>query len=407
MYWKNWALGIVVGTVIAVLGGSSLIAEQKSEKPAGTESPAPKIQLAILLDTSGSMQGLINQARTQLWRIVNELATTRRNGRPPELQVALYEYGKSSLRKEDNYLRMIVPLTDDLDRVSEELFALATNGGEEYCGAVIDAAVRQLKWSDSDEDLKLIFIAGNEPFSQGGVDYKQACGEAIRRGITVNTIFCGPEAEGIRTGWRHGAELADGSFLHIDQNRQVATIATPFDKRLAELSQAVNDTYVLAGDANARKEKKQRLLQADAAAAKAAPAAAAERAAFKSSGRYAVADDLVESLRKGKLKLEDLKEEQLPEELRKLDPQKRREYLEAKAKRRAEIEAEIRKLTEQRRKYIAEARKKAASEAEADTLDTAVIKVLRAQAARKGFETPQEEQTNDRSAGTPESKAKP
>ena len=135
----------------------------------------PLVQMAILLDTSGSMSGLIDQARTELWAIVNEFIFAKRNGLEPELQVALYEYGKSSLPKKVGYIRQIVPFTTDLDKVSEELFALNTNGGQEYCGWVIKDATEQLQWSDSPDDLKVIFIAGNEPFTQGPVDYRDSC----------------------------------------------------------------------------------------------------------------------------------------------------------------------------------------------------------------------------------------
>ena len=188
---KSLPACLTMFTVIAAsLVGSGVHAAEPTAKetPKPAEATTPKIQMAILLDTSGSMEGLINQARTQLWKIVNELATAKQNGQTPQLQVALYEYGKSSIPKDEGYLRQIVSLTDDLDAISEELFALKTNGGKEYCGQVIQAATGGLQWSKGDDDLKLIFIAGNEAFTQGTVDYKQACSAAIGKGITVNTI---------------------------------------------------------------------------------------------------------------------------------------------------------------------------------------------------------------------------
>ncbi|HWW60799.1 MAG TPA: hypothetical protein VN181_05465, partial [Thermoanaerobaculia bacterium] len=121
----------------------------------------PVIQVAILLDTSNSMDGLIDQARTQLWRVVNEFATAKKNGTTPDLYVALYEYGNAGLAAERGYIRRVLPLTTDLDRVSEELFALKTNGGDEYCGHVIAEATKGLAWSTKSDDLKVIFIAGN------------------------------------------------------------------------------------------------------------------------------------------------------------------------------------------------------------------------------------------------------
>jgi hypothetical protein len=190
---------------------------------------APKIQLAILLDTSGSMDGLINQTREQLWRIVNTFATASRDGVRPTVELALYEYGNDGIPASDQYIRQVVPLTTNLDRVSEALFALRTNGGSEYCGAVIQKASQQLEWSSNPADLKLIYIAGNEPFTQGPVDFHVSVKAAISKGIVVNTIHAGPEQVGINEHWKEAALLADGNYLAIDQNRAVARVAAPQD----------------------------------------------------------------------------------------------------------------------------------------------------------------------------------
>src|SRR6185369_13747376 len=156
--------GLLCLLLIASIG---LRAEETKAVATDSLQPRPLVQMAILLDTSSSMDGLIDQARTQLWRVVNEFITATRDGKKPELQVALYEYGKPTLGQESGFIRQVVPLTTDLDKVSQELFGLKTNGGDEYCGWVIRTAVEQLSWSKSNKDLKVIFIAGNEPFTQG------------------------------------------------------------------------------------------------------------------------------------------------------------------------------------------------------------------------------------------------
>src|SRR4051812_46021230 len=151
---------VLVATILCasfVLRGADETKAIKSDEAA----PRPLIQMAILLDTSSSMDGLIDQTRSQLWTIVNEFITATRAGKKPELQVALYEYGKPTLGAESGFIRQIVPLTTDLDKISQELFALKTNGGDEYCGWVIRTAVDQLAWSKAAQDLKVIFIAGN------------------------------------------------------------------------------------------------------------------------------------------------------------------------------------------------------------------------------------------------------
>jgi hypothetical protein len=207
----------------------------------------PSIQLALLLDTSNSMDGLIGQAKSQLWRVVNDLASAKCRGYAPRIEVALYEYGNSRLSAGESYLRQVLPFTNDLDRVSEKLFGLRTNGGEEYCGAVIKDAVRNLNWDNRDQVYKTIFIAGNEPFTQGNVDFRDAVQRAVDKGILVNTIFCGNRREGIETAWKDGAQRGRGDFLTINQDDQVAVLRTPYDDEIERLGRALNDTYVYYG----------------------------------------------------------------------------------------------------------------------------------------------------------------
>ena len=386
MFLSQSALRIVAATALTFAASAVCLAAPPENTAQKAADNSPRIQMAILLDTSGSMNGLINQARTQLWKIVNELATAKRDGKTPRLEVGLYEYGKSSLSKSEGYLRQIVPLTDDLDKISEELFALKTNGGSEYCGMVIEAAANGLKWSASNGDLKMIFIAGNEPFTQGPVDYKAACAAAIKKGITVNTIHCGPKNVGISTGWQHGAQLADGSFANIDQNRRVAAVTTPFDAKLNQLSSRINSTYVAFGNKADRTVRLQRQVRQDKLAAAAAPAAGAARAEFKGKAAYsASAWDLIDAIKAGKVKLDDVKTDQLPREMQKMTPAERKAYLKKQADERQKIREEIKTLSAKRRKYIADARKKEAETSKAASLDEAVIKTIRTQATKKKF----------------------
>ena len=154
------------------------------------------------MDTSNSMDGLIDQAKSQLWKVVNEFALAKHEGASPDLEIALYEYGNDGLNRSEGFIRQVTPLTTDLDRISEALFELQTNGGSEYCGWVIQDAVKELAWNADPNMLKIIFIAGNESFAQGKVDYETTCREAISNSIIVNTIFCGNIEEGVNTFWK-------------------------------------------------------------------------------------------------------------------------------------------------------------------------------------------------------------
>jgi hypothetical protein len=347
------------------------------------EEGQPVVQIAILLDTSNSMDGLIAQAKSELWRVVNEFVTAKRDGKRPEFQVALYEYGKNSIPANEGYLRMILPLTTDLDEVSKQLFALTTKGGDEYCGKVIRAAVEGLAWSKSSDDLKLIFIAGNEPFTQGDMDYRQSCKAAIEKGIIVNTIFCGAQSEGIATKWQDGALLAEGKYMNIDQNRSTVHVDAPQDREIVRLGEELNKTYVPFGAQGQAGIQRQAAQEANARAA--APASAVERQVTKSSAFYRnAAWDLVDAAKEGRAKLDELKTDDLPENMRKMSADERKAHVESQAGRRTELQGQINKLSEERKQYVAQKMKDAAASG-ASTLDAAMIRAVREQAAKKNM----------------------
>jgi len=340
-----------------------------------------RIQMAILLDTSGSMEGLIEQAKSQLWRIVNEMTLAKKGGQRPDMEVALFEYGKSSIPASEGYLRMIVPLSNDLDRISEELFKLKTNGGDEFCGQVIQASTQSLQWSPDHDHLKVIVIAGNEPFTQGPVDYRVACKEAVARGITINTIFCGNYDKGVKTNWKDGADLADGRYMNIDQNQKMVHVGAPQDEEILRLGQELNKTYIAYGRAGAA--KKERQSEQDSLAFSMAPGVMLERAVTKSSKQYQnKAWDLVDAEIAGEVDVAEVKDEDLPQEMRGMTIEERKQYVEGRKKERKALQEEINRLNKERRLYVENQRKNLS---ETQTLDQAVIKALKSQAETKGF----------------------
>lgn len=388
---RKW---IPAAAAVALLGGpvfgqqpaTTTVAKVEKQADAPVASPErAKIQMAILLDSSGSMSGLIDQARTQLWRAVNEFALAEHNGKPVMLEVALYEYGSDKYPANSGYLKQLLPLTDDLDRVSEALFAMTTNGSAEYCGQVIDTAVRDLEWSDRRADMKCIFIAGNEPFTQGPIDYRTACKAAATKGITVNTIHCGNQTEGISGMWQQGAVLADGTFMSIDHNQQIVAIEAPQDKQLVTLNEQLNKTYIPYGSTEKREASKARQVEQDANAGNFNSEVLANRVRFKSNAQYCNASwDLVDACLHGKVKLEDVKPEDLPEALRKMTPEQRKAHLEKITQQRTAVQKKIQEVTTQREAFLAEARKKQAGESK-NTLDEALITAVRKQAAKSEY----------------------
>lgn len=360
-------------------------AELNQSRTEQTPDRTAKIQVALLLDTSGSMDGLIEQAKSQLWKMVNELATSKKGGKAPSIELALYEYGKSSLPQEKGYLQQLVPLTTDLDLVSEKLFGLKTNGGDEYCGWVIQDATENLKWSESNEDLKIIIIAGNEEFIQGTVDYKKACKGAITNGIVVNTIYCGDCDEGIRYLWKDGADRADGKYMCINQNDQVAHIETPYDSEIGKLNDELNKTYIAFGASG--KDRQARQLKQDVNAGAYGASNKAERAISKSKkSTYNNATwDAVDAVSEDEEFIEKLEEEQLPDEMKKMNVEERKAYVEKKAKEREAIQVKIQEAAKKRTAFIAQKRKEKAGK-ETNTLDAVMLKAVRDQAEKQKFQ---------------------
>jgi len=391
---RSRALGASgLALLVACLPSSEAARVSSASPPA--PAVAPVIQVALLLDTSNSMDGLIDQARSQLWKVVNELASARRDGAPAELQVALYEYGNNDLPATEGYVRQVLSFTTDLDRVSEELFALDTNGGEEYCGRVIGTALDALPWSSRPDALKSIFIAGNEPFTQGDVDPAVATRRAAERGVTVNTIHCGPRETGIAGGWEQGARIADGSFMTIDQDRAVVHVAAPQDAEIARLGEELNGTYVPYGGVGAEGSKRQQAQ--DSNASHIGAGAAVQRGMTKASRYYENADwDLVDAVDRGKVKLETLAESDLPEDMKAMSPDDRRQHLARKAEQRKSLKARIRALGEERQRHVARLRAEQAESAGADsgeaTLDLALIAALKEQARKKDIALGEKEQ---------------
>jgi len=342
----------------------------------------PKIQVAVLLDTSGSMDGLINQTREQLWKIVNTFATAKRDGKRPRLELALYDYGNDGNPATNDYVRRVVPLTTDLDKVSEALFALKTNGGSEYCGAAIAHATKELEWSRDPHDLKLIYIAGNEPFTQGSTRFQDSVKAAIERGIVVNTIHAGTESEGISGQWLAAAKMADGNYLFIDQNRAVARVDAPQDAELARLSGQLNQTYIAYGSSGGEAVRRQAAQDKNASAA--SPSSSAARAASKASVAYDNSNwDLVDAKKNGK-GLGSIAKEDLPAEMRSMGEEEREKFVTEKSKARTEIQGQIAKLAAERETYV-KAELQKVSVAGPKTMDDALLESAKEQAKKKGL----------------------
>ena len=338
------------------------------------------IDLAICLDTSGSMSGLIEAAKQKLWAIVNDLALVEPT---PRLRVALLTYGNNGHDSENGWVRVDSPLTDDLDQISQKLFALTTNGGTEYVGRVLQSS-GQLDWHPSDDAFKLVVVAGNESADQDrDVPFRQMCKTLIGRGVMINSIYCGPAVDSIAPGWREVARLADGQFASIDQNHGTVIVETPFDEQLGTLSTALNATYLPIGARGASGLANQSAQDKNAESLNSA--AAATRAQTKAQRLYHCSWDLVDACRAGQIKLEDVSIADLPEPMRGMTPAERKSYIDEQAAKRAQIQKQIAELTAKRQTFVqAEMKKMAVDDSKA--FDSAIRRAVRQQAEAKGLE---------------------
>ena len=339
------------------------------------------IKVALLLDTSNSMDGLINQAKAQLWEIVNELSYAKYGKKTPKLEIALYEYGNSSLSSKEGYIKQVLQFSSDLDEISKKLFSLKTNGGNEFCGQVIQTSINELNWGTNKNDLRLIFIAGNEPFTQGKVDYRDAITDAAEKNITINTIFCGNYNQGVSGMWQDGAIKGGGDYMTINHNKAIVHIITPYDAEIIILNKKLNETYIYYGNKGISRFNVQK--DQDDNAETLNEAVVVKRAVSKSSKLYNNSSwDLVDADTKGKINYKTLKKKQLPKHLQNKSTIDIKKYVSNQRIKRKAIQQKIQELDKKRSVYIAKNKKNSSKKNE---LESVMIKAIKNQAKKKNY----------------------
>ena len=339
-----------------------------------------KIQVAILLDVSGSMEGLIEQAKAQLWNMVSVMGKAKCNGITPQIELALYEYGRSSNNIKDGYVKQISPFTSDLDQLSKNLFALTTNGGDEYCGHVMFTSLQELAWDPSNMNYKVIFIAGNEDFLQGNISWTKACEEARKKGVIVNTIYCGDRMQGIRENWNLSSECGSGSYTNINHGARIEDIPTPYDSALFTLNYQLNDTYIAYGSKGEESMMKQQ--EVDQMNYSMNKSVAAARVAVKGKKQLYknTSWDLVDAYETDSTFINKVDMETLPTEMKKLNRSGLKQVVIKKQQERANIQKQIAKINNQRETYLEKI--KVNRNGSESTLETEIEKSIKDQARR-------------------------
>ena len=364
---------------------SSFISFNLFSQPGDYLIQTSKIQLAILFDGSNSMDGLIDQAKSRIWNIVNEVSSYKSNGQNVTLEIALYEYGNTSFSPSSNYIKQLVPLTSDLDLISQNLFGIKTNGGEEYCGAVISQSLNDLNWSKNPSDLKMIYIAGNEPFNQGPIDYRSVMKNAKEKSIYINTIYCGPFSQGKTEFWFDGAQEGNGDYFAIDSDQKIQHIVTPYDTEINSYNDSLNKTYV--GYGSMGNDKKMNQSKQDENAASAAPSILVERTIVKSKKSYNNASwDLVDAVELDGKDISEIKEEELPEDFKGKSNEEKKKMIEQKVQERDKYQQKINQLAVKRNEFIEKEKLKSLNSASSDDFGTSINNSIESKAKTNGFE---------------------
>jgi hypothetical protein len=363
-------------TLLAILAAAAFVFPAASAPPPKAKAK-PKVEVVFCLDTTGSMGGLIEGAKQKIWAISNQIA----GGKPtPDLKVGLVAYRDRS----DAYVTKVVDLSDDLDGIHAELRKFQASGGgdkPESVNQAIDDAVSKIKWSKDKKTLKIIFLVGDAPPHmdyKDDVKYPETCKKAVENNILINTIQCGGDAECTQV-WKDIALKSEGTYAAIPQSGGVLAVRTPFDARLAKINTELADTTVAYGAARMQRETTRA-----ADEVKALPAAsAADRAGFGGKvGKGAAAGDLIDDIKEKKAELSKLKDEELPDALRKLKtPKEREEYLKKVEGKRGELRKEAAELDKKRAAHIAEEMKKSKDKGK-DSFDSSVLEMLRKQAKK-------------------------
>ncbi|MDP2897435.1 MAG: vWA domain-containing protein [bacterium] len=352
---------------------------------AASEAERPQVEVVFVLDTTGSMGGLIQAAKEKIWAIANTLASTKP---APDIKMGLVGYRDRG----DIYITKLTDLTDDLDAVYEQLMGFAADGGgdtPESVNQALNEAVTKINWSKDGKAYRVIFLVGDCPPHMDYADdvkYSESCKAAATAGITINSIQCGNQGE-TQPIWTDIANRAEGRYFRVEQSGGAILAATPFDAELAELSKEFEGTRVYYGDAEVMEEARERKEVAGRISEEAPAAAKASRAVFGTSAagdRAASKHDLVAEVATGAVKLEDVKAEELPEEIRKMSPEERNKYLKEQQAKREKVQARIKELADKRQALIEEQIRKSELKGK-QSLDFAIFECIQKQAAKKGI----------------------
>ncbi|MDR1242980.1 MAG: VWA domain-containing protein [Deltaproteobacteria bacterium] len=375
------AAAAVLAGLLSFSGSAFAAASGEYDKNQGAgKNSGKRIEVAFVLDTTGSMHGLIDGARKKIWAIANNIVDLN-----PEAEIYIGLVGYRDL--EDDYVTRSFKLTTDIQSIYAELLKFEADGGgdtPESVNEALDVAVSGLGWSDKRELAanRIIFLVGDAP---PHMDYKQdrhyplVIKEAVGKGIILNTVQCGDMRSTTRV-WKEMAKLGGGRYMAIPQDGgKVIIIETPYDADILIIQRKMNQTVIPYGSARAQDEVKSKMEMYEKAPA---PAAAdmssyvSKASRDRGSAIITGSGDLVSDMKDKNL---TVKEEELPAELRQMTAEERDKYIAGKAAEREVLARELAEKVSQRDKFVREREAEEIKKTGADSFDTNVSKTLREQ----------------------------
>ena len=344
----------------------------------------PAVEVAFVLDTTGSMGGLIEGAKRKIWSIATAIVDSNPDA---DIRMGLVAYRDIG----DDYVTRKIDLTRDIQDLYANLLELKARGGGDWPESVneaLDVAINKLQWTSGNDVRRIVFLVGDAPphmdYAQD-TKYPVTLSVAKQKDIIVNAVLAGNAADTERV-WRDIAQNGNGRFIPIPQDGgQVVVIETPFDEDIIILQREINGTVIPYGPRAMQKRTEDKTMQLSRMAA-AAPSQASEMASFinkraKATSEAVTGDgDLVADVGTGRSSFSAIKEEDLPDNLRAMKPEQRVDEVNKQMNQRKALNEKLGALVTKRDKYVADARAKAPPKA--SSFDRVVEDTLKAQIRR-------------------------